>query len=354
MKKIKVKIYGHPITDVHAYSYFILTTLKKYYEVEISDNPDYIFYTDASYDHLNYDCIKIYYTGENVSPNFNLCDYAIGFDYMQFEDRYYRMPLYLVATFYNPDELALAGPDYLTKERMFSQEDLAKKSEFCSFIYSNYRSDIERKLMFETLSTYKKVNAAGSYLNNNGGTRVKNKLEYDMKHKFTIAFENSSRSGYTTEKITSALVANTIPIYWGNPNIAKEFNTKRFINCHDYNSFEEVLTRVQELDTNDELYLKTINEQFTAAGYDFNFVKNGFDTFIRNIIDQPLEKAKRRTINPVQALAAVRNERVVASYVKKSSQRLKILATLYKPFKKIKFFEKLKLAYFSQKKKTSS
>ncbi|RVY51975.1 fucosyltransferase, partial [Helicobacter pylori] len=37
---------------------------------------------------------RVFYTGENEVPNFNLFDYAIGFDELDFNNRYLRMPLY--------------------------------------------------------------------------------------------------------------------------------------------------------------------------------------------------------------------------------------------------------------------
>ncbi|MDU9760969.1 fucosyltransferase, partial [Helicobacter pylori] len=37
---------------------------------------------------------RVFYTGENEAPNFNLFDYAIGFDELDFNNRYLRMPLY--------------------------------------------------------------------------------------------------------------------------------------------------------------------------------------------------------------------------------------------------------------------
>ena len=350
MKKIKIKITGHPITDTFGFSYFLLTLLKKYYDVELSEDPDYLFYHESFLDHYTYNCIKIFYTGENVSPDFNTCDYAISFDYLQFEDRHYRFPIYLMTTFFNQAELHAAGDNYLNKKYTFTQENLAEKKEFCSFVYSNYRAEIERKKMFNLLSTYKKVNSAGSYLNNTGGQKIKNKLEYEKQHKFSVAFENSSRSGYTTEKLVSSLVAQTIPIYWGNPNIAKEFNTRRFINCHDYDSFEEVLDKVKELDTNDELYVKTLNEPLGVNDYNYDEVKAGLETFLRNIIDQPLLEAKRATINPVIALSIKNNNMLIERATKRKSILLKIGATLYRPFKRSTFFEELKHSYFSRKK----
>jgi len=346
MKKIKIKIcdYG---TSKASSDHFIFIALSKYYEVELSEDPDYLFYHESTYNYLKYDCVKIFYTGENISPNFNLCDYAIGFDYINFEDRYYRLPLYLIKVFYNDDELKLAGNNYLNEQTHFTKEDLLHKTEFCSFVYSNYRAEEQRKIIFDKLSEYKKVNAGGGYLNNIGG-RINNKLEFEMKHKFSIAFENSSRSGYTTEKIVSSLVAKTIPIYWGNLNIGKEFNTNRFINCHDYESFDEVLAQVKEIDTDDDLYIKMINEPIAANGYDFDEVKNGFELFLRNIIDKPLHLAKRRTINPVRAIKMREYETIVAGYAKMQAFMLKIVATIYQPFKSIKIIENLKYKYFKQ------
>ncbi|MBP9866824.1 MAG: hypothetical protein KBC41_01970 [Candidatus Pacebacteria bacterium] len=349
MKKIKVKILGHPLTDTFGYSYFILSTLKKYYDVELSENPDYLFYHDGNHEHYKYNCIKIFYTGENISPNFNICDYAIGFDYMSFEDRYYRMPLYLVSVFYTKEEFDMAGKNYLTKETKITKEELKNKKEFCSFVYSNYRGGKERESIFNTLSSYKKVNSAGSFLNNIDGKKINNKLQYESKHKFCIAFENSSRSGYTTEKIISPLVAKSIPIYWGNPNIDKEFNTKRFINCHEYKSFNDVLEIVKTIDNDDTLYLQMINEPILKNKDYVENCKKGFDIFIQNIIDQPLEKAKRNTINPVQRLAIKQQNILISKHILRKSFFLKLISILYKPLKKITYLEKIKHSFFKIK-----
>jgi len=43
------------------------------------------------------------------------------------------------------------------------------------------------------------------------------KLDYLRLFKFTVAFENSRRIGYLTEKLYDALRADTVPIYWGDP-----------------------------------------------------------------------------------------------------------------------------------------
>jgi hypothetical protein len=351
MKKIKIKISNFNPEVQLSFSYFIYQSLKKYYDVEFSENPDYLFYHESSYEHVQYNCVKIFYTGENISPNFNLCDYGISFDYMQFEDRSFRMPVYLVAAFYNQKDIELAGGQIdFSQQGVFTKEDLAKKTEFCSFVYSNYLAEESRQEIFDALSAYKKVNSGGGYLNNVGG-RVASKFEFESKHKFSIAFENSSRLGYTTEKIVCSLAANTIPIYWGNTAIGREFNEKRFINCHDYKSFAEVVERVKEIDANDELYLRIINQPILAAGYDFRKIKQDFEIFLQHIIDQPLPLAKRRTINPVRARELEKMEAFAATYITLSNKIKKILSKMYKPFKSLQFLEELKFKFFQKTKR---
>lgn len=348
MKKIKIKIFWFDRNPDELKDHFIYKSLSKFYDVEFSDSPDYVFYNDATFDYLKYkNAVKIFYTGENVSPNFNLCDYAIGFDYMNFEDRYYRLPLYLITVFYNQRDLELAGDTDFKDRNQFTKEDLSKKTGFCSFVYSNYRASPKRKIFFDLLNIYKKVNSGGAYLNNVGG-RVASKMEFESKHKFSIAFENSSGNGYTTEKLVNSLAARTIPIYWGNPLIGKEFNTKRFINCHEYKDFEEVVKRVREIDENDELYLEIMNEPVTVPSYIFEDARNGFDDFLKNIIDQPIEKAKRRDLNNLKYAEIENNEIVIGQISNTKNILKKTIARIYQPLKKMKFMEDLKIRFFKQ------
>ncbi len=165
--------------------------------------------------------------------------------------------------------------------------------KFCNFVYSNENASKERDIFFSLLNNYKKIDSGGRYKNNIGGA-VENKYEFQMGYKFSIAFENSLSSGYTTEKILQAFSAKTIPIYWGNPKIGKDFNEKAFINCHAYNSFGEVIERVKEIDVDKELYLKILEEPaFVESGETRKEYEN-LHTFIKNICGQNPEEARRR------------------------------------------------------------
>ena len=301
MKKIKIWFDGMD-GQFDSENNFISNILKKRYEIELSPNPDFVFCSVKTKDPYKYKCVRIYYTAENLVPDFNIFDYGIGFHYIDFEDRYFRFPLYLVDGFIAYDSDDYSSDLYLAQHKHENVELYqALKTDFCAFVYSNANAAQCREKFFDELSKYKKVNSGGRY-RNNIGEAVKSKLEFQKKHKFVIAFENTSSSGYTTEKIVHAFAAGAIPIYWGNPKIAREFNPKSFINCHEFGLTEkgepEALKRIVEeiirLDNDDSAYLEMLKQPAFSNENDVAKKKEGFGQFLNNIFDQPFEEAYRR------------------------------------------------------------
>jgi hypothetical protein len=190
---------------------------------------------------------RIYFTGENTRPNFRECDFAFTFDHLDRPENY-RLPLY--AWYGDPAKL-VKGP--VDAERI-----LAAKTGFCNFVYSNPRCKF-RIRFFEKLSKYKRVDSGGRLLNNVGGP-VAHKHAFLAKYKFTIAFENSSYPGYTTEKIAEPMHTWSLPIYWGNPLVHLDFNPRSFVNFFDYGSLDDLVDRVVEIDRDDALYCEYLRE----------------------------------------------------------------------------------------------
>ena len=280
-RKIKVKFVDF-FDGFDATSNDFLDVLRERYEVELSDHPDYLFYSGFGYEHLKYDCIRIFFTGECYTPNFNECDYALAFDRLSFGDRYLRLPLYNIFQ-YKPEY------EQLKNRPIFTEDDLKAKKGFCSFVVSNCFADDVRAVFYDKLSQYKTVASGGRFRNNIGGA-VADKKKFQSEYKFAIAFENTSYDGYCTEKLMEAFAAGAVPIYWGDPGVVKDFNPESFINAHDYNSFDEVVERVKEIDNNDDLYIKMRNAN-PLNGLDTD---NGLANFLYHIIDQDIEKARRR------------------------------------------------------------
>lgn len=343
MKTIKIKICGHDPKNQFSYGYPFIRALEKYYHLEFSNNPDYLITNDWSLEYLNYDCVRIFYTGENEHPDYNLFDYAISFDYIDFGDRHFRFPVHQMAVFYNPDDVLNAGDLDFKTPRPFSQTDLNKKSEFCSFVYSNYLAEGTRDDFFNILSKYKQVNSGGRYKNNVGGPVI-SKLEFEKKHKFSIAFENSSREGYTTEKIFCALAADTVPIYFGDPRIGEIFNERRFVNVMKYPTLESAAERIREIDQNDQLYISMMNEPVLKPGIDLAKDREEFALFLKQIIDQPIEEARRVRINPARQKMFAENKRIIARTRDRQQKLRSILAFFYQPLKRFKKLEETKVA----------
>jgi len=117
-------------------------------------------------------------------------------------------------------------------------------------------------------------------------------------YKFSIAFENACHTGYNTEKIISSMLANTIPIYWGDNEISKYYNPESFINCNDYETFDDVVKKVIELDQDDEKYLNVLRRSWKTDNQ-IQFLQTQKDNlieFINHIFSQPVHKANRKPI----------------------------------------------------------
>jgi hypothetical protein len=227
---------------------YFYNLLKQNFNIEISNNPDFLFYSVFGNSHLSYKCTRIFFTGENIGPNYNNCDYSMCHDFID-SDKHYRLPLYI-----------LYGGYYELIDKKVDDSLLNRK--FCNFIVSNGASVI-RNEFFLKLSKYKTVDSGGRFMNNLGYA-VGDKLKFQSDYKFSIAFENDAyrpnRDGYTTEKILEPMKVNSIPIYWGNTLIHKDFNRKSFINYHDFKSENELIEYIIHLDNNDDEYMKVMRE----------------------------------------------------------------------------------------------
>ena len=294
---------------------FILDIIKKRFgEYEISDKPDFLFYSAFGTDHLRFDdCVKVFITDEAVTPEFNECDYAMGFDWITFEDRYIRRPVWF-------------GEERFYNNRMSITDEEALSRKFCNFVYFNDfsgRGSIFRQEFVKKLSEYKRVDCPGKVLNNMKSDKLsyhydgdwrKSKIDFVHDYKFTIAFENSSFVGYTTEKILHPIIARSVPIYWGNPVVGRDYNTNAFIDCTGYeDNIEQIIEKIIELDTNDDLYLKMLKEEPMSERFNTNESKD-LEEFFVNIINKgnnpynkdPRNWAKRMSVDHMSRREKIR------------------------------------------------
>jgi hypothetical protein len=284
IKKIAIVDAGKDTTFVHA----ILDFVKDKYElIEVHPTKaDYIFHSCMGNEVLKYNGVRIFLTGECVTPDFNICDYAMGFDHIQFGDRYCRLPL-----------IKLFKDAYSTflRPRPDPQEILNRKTGFCAYVMSNTKNSApEREKIFNALCEYKQVDSGGKWKNNVGGP-VADKIEFQSKYKFVLAIENYSHPGYLTEKFAQAAQSNAVPIYWGDPTIVDTFNPQSFINCHDFSSMEALVSCICVLDQDYEAICTMLTEPwFNQEEEPIEWQDATFTKFLCHIFNQSHKLAYRR------------------------------------------------------------
>jgi hypothetical protein len=193
----------------------VLMELCDEYEFILTGEPDVLLVGCYGQDAVTETrAIKVGYYTENIAPDLEHFDYFFGCEYTEVVNS----PKYCKRVF-GTDGIGLLAPC------ADPEQALAAKTRFCNFIYSARVPFRER--FYTELSRYREIVSPGRAMNNSSdladqsgpGKWRAGKKSYLGAFKFTIAFENSRRIGYATEKLFDALWADTIPIYWGDPKI---------------------------------------------------------------------------------------------------------------------------------------
>lgn len=228
--------------------------IRKNFDVELCDfdDADYLIYSSFGFKHAGFKKVKIFFSEENRIPDWNACDYAFTHELLA-TPRHLRVPCYVSrALIYRS---VMRG---FFDRPLITHDDLRKNPrKFCSFVFRNGACKVRNKF-FKKLSQYKQVDSGG-LLYNNIGYRVRNKEAFLGQYKLTIAFENEMHPGYQTEKLPDALRARTLPVYWGNVKVSEEFDSRSYLDYSRFDSEDELIERIIEIDNNDDLLLEYLN-----------------------------------------------------------------------------------------------
>jgi hypothetical protein len=284
---------------------FFFNLLNERFDVQICDQPDFVIYADGpTHQQWLYNCVRIYFSTEQFLPDFRRCDYAFTCHYLD-DPRHFRLPYYALAV----------NPGRLIKNDEDSSARMASQTKFCAFIVKNVHPKKTRKRIdfFRRLSKYKKVDSAGASLNNVGfvlpaGSPAKE--AFLKQYKFNIAFENCSVPGYTTEKLVEAMAARSLPIYWGNPRVAEDFNPRSFLNYFDFPSEDALVDKIIELDQDDAKYMEYLRQPYfhnnkPNASFDRNRILDQFERIFTTEI-RPVS-VRRRWIQLGRWIAVKKN-----------------------------------------------
>lgn len=227
---------------------------------------------------------KVFLQGEPIPPP-KPFDFMIGCEGYQDTDTYIHFPHYLMYPF----DL------FQIRNRDIARQLLSKKTKFCCFLVTNWRQKM-RNEFYEKLSNYKKVDSGGPFKNNIGY-----KIPYDHKimkewiseYKFMISFENTSKPGYTTEKLPQVWNAGTIGIYWGNDQVdeMENWNPKSYVSYHTFNDMDKLVKEIIRLDNDNEAYLDILSKQLFKNNkinprYESQNLANNFYVKMKKYLDK--------------------------------------------------------------------
>lgn len=258
-----------------------------------------LFYQFSQY-YKDGKALLVFLGGEAVYPDLNLFDYVIGYSKKLVDnDRISRIPPNLF--FENTLDICefKNGLSYEEAQACFLNR------KFCNFLYSNPYAHPMRDKLFYEISKYKQVEAIGKHLNNTGVQSTREEKNWGLlsvglksDYRFTIASENAYFEGYTSEKLLSTFMSHSIPIYWGNPDVAEEYNEKAFINCNKYSDFEVIVAKIKELDNNGELWAKMVSEPWQTKSQEEQMKKEikEYEAFINKVFSYESLRRFRRPL----------------------------------------------------------
>lgn len=181
---------------------------------------------------------------------------------------------------------------------------LIKKEKFCCFCVKNaspqWEGCVFRDQFFQMLNKQMPVDSLGPHMNNVGGPVPREGFEeYISKYKFMIAFENSSSSGYITEKLLRCILSGVVGIYWGSPSVLEYINPKCFIFV-DKNNPQAAIDRILHLNKpeNYEEYLEMLYEEpiLKPEAFDRNRIYKVCDQFLEEY-KETIEKNRTPVIH---------------------------------------------------------
>ena len=238
----------------------ILSIDNSYNFIPFSNDTDILIYScfGKSHNKVSPKVKKIFYTGENLRPNYNDCQYSLTFDFDSYSGKNIRLPLWVLQIdWFN--KINYTNPQYVIPLEYIKANPLTRKNKdkFCCIVF-NSRSP-HRWEIIEKLGKYKKVDCYGKPFGN-WFYGEDNKLKTISDYKFNICFENSISPGYYTEKMIHAKTAGCLPLYWADNGCEKDFNKNSFLNLYNFNNLDEFVEKIIELDKDDLAYSQITKE----------------------------------------------------------------------------------------------
>jgi len=143
------------------------------------------------------------------------------------------------------------------------------KTARLSIISSNKRST-EGHIIRHQLIDWARYNRIDINVFGHGYNPLESKIEGHRSYCFSVVVENSSSAGYFSEQILDCMLCETVPIYWGDPEITNFFDGEGIIICRNLQELKDTASRVQMDDYQDYLEVIRKNKERALASLDYD------------------------------------------------------------------------------------
>lgn len=266
--------------------------------------------------------IRVFIAGEAMVPDLNVFDYAMSFSHMEIDGRHLR----LHPSFFFEEAFP---PNWVRDASAISPPADQYAREFCDFIYSNRSAHEMRDKLFRAVNDYKEITVLGGHnplspeswfshqalrfrrLSRSPRYLMESKVKLQRGFKFSIVAENARHSGYTSEKILSSLIAGQIPIYWGNPRIADDFNPERFVDASAFGNFNELVEVVRGIDEEPSAWEEMVSKPWYTESQANEVVdsERALNRFLEDVFSASVSNSPRRGVGSFPKIAETRSRR---------------------------------------------
>lgn len=254
--------------DFNYEDHFFLHMMKRLYgdDVQVCNDPrscDVAFvaenYVPDGIDNTKTKVVSFMGEPKDVDYNNKKIDVYLSFDPTNHMKKNIRLPLWFIyMNFFDMQDQRNPIPVVCPKTLQTNEWFVKEKTKFCVAPYS-VPSQL-RVSVHNSLYEYKPTDGFG--LPHGNGDKNKNervKYNFISDYKFCMAFENTNKIGYVTEKLLQAKTAGCIPIFWGSQYAAVDFNEDSFINSSMFYTINELVEYVKYVDQNKKIYDKIHN-----------------------------------------------------------------------------------------------
>ena len=232
----------------------------------------------------------ILFLGENLRPNKFNVPFSLTSDFDSYNGTNFRLPLWYLEIDWYKTNIGVIKKDEIEKKLInygtFTSDDFAKRKD-CITIFNN--TEGTRMHILSKLKEIMYVEAYGKPFNKPLGPKIndsfldilfptyceyKSKINKIKKFKFNLCPENSLYPGYYTEKCFHAKISGSIPIYFADLYIYKDFRKESFINIYDYLDFDDLSKYLFEIKNDFNFLAKLANEPLLESMPNLDLIKN--------------------------------------------------------------------------------